>query len=273
MKYIAKVNDINANQIIDSYLAFAEQQPWYSASELYRGFWGSRGKHKLINSVLLPEQNNQCCYCQKHISGHTNSTIEHIIRQNSDRSVMARYFKHKFLGLNSNNICYTEDYVGGTSAFGQYPHKVAYHNFAIACSMCNSARGHHEIDPPFLFPDIEQKVVYDSSTGEMMWLLDPEVIKIVPTERPTVEKVNLNSSLLKAIRSVWFYGKRHPHTDYSTPDTVKTEKQKQELVYEAFGEAMSNRDDFDMDNMNAYLGLLTPHFWNETLKYSYFGNI
>lgn len=273
MKYIHKVNQQTANPIIDRYLTFARRQTWYSADELYHGFWGGRGKHQLIDSILLPEQGHLCCYCQKHIIDHNDadSTIEHIIRQRiPNRAMMHRYFKPQFVGLNSANVCFTDDYVAGTSSPGQYPHKVAYHNFAIACRMCNSARGHSEVDPLFLYPNINNEVQYNRKTGELEWLTDPELIKDTPTERPTVVKVNLNSSLLRAIRTIWFYGKDHPQADYSTPNTVKNEEQKRELVYNAFGEALNNNNVFSMEDFEIYLSLLTPQMWDVTLKYAYF---
>lgn len=276
MKYIHKDNQQTANPIIDAYLSFAKSQPWYSADELYRGFWGKRGKHQLIDTVLLPEQAHLCCYCQKHIIDHNDadSTIEHVIRQSTpDRASMRRYFNPRFVGLNSANICFTDDYVAGVSTLGQYPHRVAYHNFAIACRMCNSARGHSEIDPLFLFPDIENEVQYDRRTGELEWLTDPESIKAVPLERPTVEKVNLNNSLLRAIRTIWFYGKDHPQPEYSTPDTITSESQKRELVYNAFGEALSHNPEIGIMDLESYLSLLTPQMWDVILKYDFFETI
>lgn len=276
MKYIQKVNQQIANPIIDGYLSFAKIQPWYSSAELYKGFWGRRGKHQLMDSVLLPEQQYLCCYCQRRIIDHNDadSTIEHVIRQSTpDRASMQRYFRPQFVGLNSANVCFTDDYITGASAPGQYPHKVAYHNFAIACRACNSARDHNEIDPLFLYPNIENEVYYDRKTGELTWQTDPEQVKKVPMERPTVEKVNLNNPLLRAIRTVWFYGKDHPQSKYSTPNTVTNEMQKRELVYNAFGEALDSNQEFSMEDFDIYLSLLTPQMWDITLKYAFFGTI
>lgn len=274
MKYVNKSNEAIANPIIDRYLAFAKRERWYSAVELYKGFRGGRGKHDLIDQILLPEQDNQCCYCRQKIQGHTEATIEHIIRQSIPNAVaMIRYFKPQYVGLNDQNICHTDDYVSGQNRPGQYPHKVAYHNFAIACPMCNMARGHQDIDPPFLYPTIDQEVDYNRQTGELTWLTDPESIKAIPTAPPTVEKVCLNKPLLKAIRAVWFYGVDHPTATYSTPDTITCEAEKQELVYLTFGNALSSDPFFTVEDMEAYLSLLKPHFWDMALKYAYFATI
>ncbi len=186
---------------------------------------------------------------------------------------MMRYFRLQYPGLNSRNICHTDDYINGISRQGQYPHKVAYHNFAMACPMCNNARENQDIDPLFLRPTIEKEVTYNRQTGEMTWLTDPESLKPIPTAPPNIEKVCLNSPLLKAIRAVWLYGKDHPTPTYSTPDTISNEREKQELVYLAFGNALSADPSFSMDDMNAFLSLLTTHFWEIALKYSYFATI
>lgn len=274
MKYIDKSNEQAANLIIDSYLSFARRQPWYCAKELYNGFRGGRGKHNLIDSVLLPEQHHLCCYCQKRISDHTDpdATIEHIIRQGiPDFASMLPYFKPEYTGLNAQNICHTDDYVHNGWSPKPYPHKVAYHNFAIACDKCNTARGHQEIDTPFLYPDIETKVEYDRSTGKAEWKNDP----FVPTlkEKFTLDKLGLNDPLLKAIRAVWLFGKDHPAEDYSTPDTVKTLGQRRELIFRAMGESFAHNRFFSIDDENSFLKLITDEFWNELLKYDYFATV
>lgn len=273
MKYINKNNEAHANPIMDDYLTIARAES-YDADHLYKQFGSFSRKNELIDNVLLPEQDNLCCYCMRSLPNHTYATIEHIIRQSiPDNASMSRYFKLHLRGLDIHNICHTDDYLAGKSLPGQYPHKVAYHNFAMACPMCNNNRGDKDIYPLFLYPNIQQEISYNRQTGELTWLTDPELIKPLPA-LPTVEKVGINSSLLKAIRSVWFFGKDHPTATYSTPDTVSNEVEKQELVYLAFGEALSFDPSFTMEDMNTFLSLLTPHIWqNFVLKYSYFATL
>ncbi len=273
MKYINKNNEVIANPIIDDYLSLARAES-YGADRLYRQFGSFPRKNDLVDNVLLPEQENYCCYCMRYLPNHSYATIEHIIRQGiPDNASMMRYFRLNWGGLNRHNICHTDDYLAGRSILGQYPHKVAYHNFAMACLKCNNNRGDKDIDPFFLYPNIQQEVYYNRQTGELTWLTDPELLKPVPT-LPTVEKVELNSSLLKAIRVIWFFGKDHPTPAYSTPDTVSNEDEKQELVYRAFGEALSSDPYLTMEDMKAFLSLLTSHVWNNfVLRYSYFGTV
>ncbi len=274
MKYVLKSNEIKANQIIDRYLKFARRQPWYSAKEIYRGFWGSRGKHELIDNVLLPEQHHLCCYCQKRLEDHLDMdvTIEHILRQGiSDLVSMLPYFKPEYLGLNVRNVCHTDDYVNNNIRPTPYPHKVAYHNFSIACQRCNTARGHQDIDTPFLYPNIEIDVVYDRSTGKVKWDTDPFVPQL--TEKYTLDKLELNKPLLKAIRTVWMVGKDHKVSGYSTPDTVRTLGQRRDLIFRAMGEAASHNRWFSLEDQDAYISLLTDELWGEVLKYDYFGQV
>lgn len=271
MKYIDKSNEADGNPIIDRYLRFARKQPWYCAKELYKGFWGSRGKHQLIDNVLLPEQSYLCCYCQKRISDHTdsNATVEHIIRQDvANVTVMRSYFKPQYIGLNAQNVCHTDDFVNNRMRPKPYPHRVAYHNFAIACQKCNAARGHQEIDIPFLYPSIEEEVIYDRATGKAKWINDPFVPSL--TEKYTLDKLELNAPILKAIRAIWIFGKDHPVENYSTPDTIRKLKHRKELIYRAMAESAAHNKWFSVDDMNAFISLITDGLWSELLKYDYF---
>lgn len=275
--YINKNNDKAANKKIDKYLSVARTETWFiakGAKELYSHFGSVAEKNELIDDVLLPEQQYRCCYCQRNLPNHSYGTIEHIIRQSiPDSAAMRKYFNSQFSGLNAENVCHTDDYVSGNFNKGQYPHKVAYHNFAMACPTCNSARDCQDIDPLFLYPDIDNTVIYNRNTGEVDWLTDPEILKDVPTERPTVEKVELNSPLLKAIRSVWLYGKDHPSANYSTPNTVHNEGERIELLYNAFGAALDADPNFNVQDMGGFIDLCTSELWNRLLQYDYFGTI
>lgn len=274
MEHIIKTSDAQANAIIDNYLAYAKTQWWYFPRRLYSEFRGFRGKHDLIDHVLLPEQDYKCCYCMKHLTDHNDPdvTIEHVIRQSSNVATINRYFLKNLPGLSSQHICHSIDYVNGTSLPGQYPHRVAYHNMVMSCESCNgmNGRGHEEIDPLFFVPNIHQEVIYDRSTGEMTWLTDPEATNPVSNELPTVEKIKLNRPHYKAIRSLWLFGKDHPTTGYSTPDTITTEADKEDLILRALEDSTSSDPMTDID---AYIDLLTPHFWSEVLKYGYFATI
>ncbi len=272
MKYIDKSHEAAANNIIDHYLGFARRQPWYCAKELYKGFRGNRGKHELIDNVLIPEQSHLCCYCQKRMGDHTDVTIEHIIRQGIANEVAMRpYFKPEYKGLNARNVCHTDDFIQNNRRPKPYPHKVAYHNFAIACQRCNTARGHQDIDIPFLYPNIETEVTYDRSTGKVKWNNDPFVPSL--TEKYTLDKLELNVPILKAIRAIWIFGKDHPAANYSTPDTIRTLKQRKELVYRTMTESAANNKWFSLDDLNAFISLLTDGLWRELLKYDYFATI
>lgn len=274
MKYVNKSNESLANPIIDHYLAFARRQPWYCSKKLYTGFWGNRGKHQLIDSVLLPEQSYTCCYCQKHLGSHCDGdvTIEHIIRQHiPDAASMTMYFKPQYIGLNARNVCHSDDFVQKNKHPKPYPHRVAYHNFAIACQRCNTARQHQDLDIPFLYPLIESEVTYNRSTGKAKWNNDPFIPSL--TEKYTLDKLELNVPLLKAIRAIWLYGKDHPVSSYSTPDTIANKSQRRDLIYRTMAESASHNPWFSLDDQDAFISLLTDGLWNELLKFDYFATI
>ena len=272
MEYIDKRNDAASNPKIDNYLSTAKSEPWYGAKELYSHFGSVPEKNDLIDNVLLPEQEHRCCYCMRRLPDHTYGTIEHIIRQSiPNAQAMSKYFRLCFTGLNASNICHTDDYVANRYSKGQYPHKVAYHNFVMACPTCNNARGQNDIEPLFLYAAIRNQVHYDRCSGEMDWPNDPENLKAIPTERPTIEKVELNKPLLKAIRSVWFYAKNHPENPV-TPTACRNSAEKAELIYNAFGDALLNPE-FTIEDLNGFLMLMKDEFWKRLLMYDYFGSI
>lgn len=264
MEPIKKTQAAAANQIIDKYLNTVAVPTPYRPRILYRNFNNKWGRNTLINNILLPEQAHRCCYCMKDLSNPRDVTIEHIIPESVTIVGMVHYLSGRFTGLSSANICHTSEFVSGSKARPQYPHEMSYHNYAMACSKCNNERrGSKEIDPPFLVPTIRQEVRYNRNTGKTVWINDNLL-------DPTFEKLELNDSQLKAMRAVWLYGKDHPVSAYSTPDTITNDRDKADLVYRTFGAALMADSRTDID---AYLSLLTPHFWSELLRYSYFATI
>lgn len=270
MEKIIKCSDAAANAIIDPYLSWARSMWWYGEDcgrVLYeklrlRDATGYNNRHKLIDEILLPEQDFHCCYCMRSIVDHTDdASIEHIIPQHtSTQDQMDVYFSHG--GLNNNNVCLTPNYVRRNSVGAPYPHHVAYHNFAVACQKCNSSRGHNEIEPIFLFDNIENEVTYNQQTGEVEWIFDPAYVSVTPT-LPTLEKLDLNRPLLKAIRAVWFYAKSQgldPHI-----------ANREDLIYGAIGESLTIQPTMRDDEFNAFLSLNVEEIWKILLKYQYFG--
>lgn len=264
MEPIRKTNADAANQIIDPYLDAVPVPAPYKPRALYQGFSSSFGRNTLIDNILLPEQRYHCCYCMRDMHNHLDGTIEHIIPESADIATTNRYLSAGIEGLDSNNICHTSEFMSGVKFRPQYPHEVSYHNFAMACLKCNNERRRDkQFTPPFLVPTIKNEVRYNRFTGKTVWMNDDLL-------DPTIEKLELNEPLLKAIRAVWIFGKDHPTASYSTPDTVTNDADKADLIYRTFGSALSADSKTDLD---IYLSLLTPHFWKELLRYGYFATI
>ena len=272
METILKNNDAAANALIDPYLTWAKGQWWYGencGSVLYnklrfRDANGDNNRIRLIEEVLLPEQEHRCCYCMRHIADRMDdASIEHIVPQHTTTNAeMNHYFTARSGTLNSDNVCLTPDYVRRGNVGAPYPHHVAYHNFSVACRDCNSSRGNYVIEPIFLFAGIRGEVVYNDRTGEAEWALDPAYVNPVP-ELPTLEKVGVNRPLLKAIRAVWFYAKRNG----LNPTTAGRE----DLIFGAVGDSLDAEPGMRDDDFDAYLSLNTDEMWDKLLKYDYFG--
>lgn len=225
MLSIQKVQDAQANAIIDPYLEYARGQSWFhlvgcqGEADLYRHhFTNHAGKGRLIASVLLPEQAGRCCYCMKRLDDQCDVTIEHAIPRSTPLGTLfTNYFRWGYSGLNATHVCHTLDYKAGTALSGSYPHQVAYHNFLVACKQCNNQRRDTEIGFPNLLPLAEQHLVYHRITGKLIWMNDPKLFDGAPEAAYMVNVLDLNRPTLKAIRALWFYGKDHPTLHYSTP--------------------------------------------------------
>ena len=272
METIVKNHAAEANALLDPYLRWAQGQWWYGVNcgaNLYkklrsRNATGDNHKQRLIDEVLLPEQDHRCCYCMRNIVNRMDeATIEHIVPQHTNTIVeMNHYFSARSGGLNNSSVCLTSDYVIRGTVGAPYPHHVAYHNFAVACRECNNCRGHYEIEPIFLFTGIKREVSYNVFTGETEWALDPAYANPSP-ELPTLEKVGANRPLLKAIRAVWYYSKRN--------GLLPTTTDRNDLIYGAIGDSLGEKPEMSDDDFEAFLDLNTDEMWNKLLKYDYFG--
>lgn len=271
MEYIDKANEVAANVIVDDYLQWAQSRG-KTVVNLYADmgrhkYNGVNCKHQLIDTVLLPEQSNRCCYCMRHLQDHSQVTIEHVIPQSvTDVADMQPYYDGRAPYMTSANICETSAYIangynGGTA----YPHKVAYHNFAAACAECNNARGNEQIEPLFFFEGIDGEVEYDEVTGQMDWVNDPVNANPLALELPTIEKVGLNSRRLRFTRAILFYLKRNG----LTLATISRD-QREEVVYNVLGDILNENVAFSEDDLSVLSDMTTDLYWNQISGYDYF---
>ncbi len=287
MKFVDKNHEAEANAIITPYLHYALNQPWYgndlkfgreSLYERMRGYPPNspneaKCRSVLLDRVLLPEQNNRCCYCMRRIDDHSDdASIEHIIPKSVDTyRGMMHYFNQHLPNLNSRKICLTDTFVASRVAIdanSPFPHLVAYHNFAAACRKCNSSRGHEEIEVLFLHPNIHNEIEYNNHTGEAFWALDPVYSPTArPEDIPTLETLKLNRPLYKAIRATWFQAKR----EGINPTTLTTEQDKSDLIYKSAGAAIDNDPKFDDKDFRGFMDLTKAANWSIFLKFDYFG--
>ncbi len=268
MEHIDKKSEHEANDIIDAYLNLV-CLPGISERTIYDDFTANDGKHKLIDNVLLPEQEYRCCYCMMKMGNCREASIEHVIPQSiRNKGDFLQYFNTRAKNyLNYENVCLTSDFIKGRFVFPPYPHVMSYYNFSIACTDCNNHRGSQYIEPLFFYPDIKNEIQYNEKTGEMNWSADPVLNNGSSVDLPTIEKVELNTPLLKAIRCVWFYAKSHK-IDLGK---LKQVDERYEILYQVAGEAIVADCHFNDETLKAYLNLQTDKYWNKLLKYDYFG--
>lgn len=272
MEFIDKTRDADANATIAPFLRQAIGQPTCNANSIYdewRRFNNGHEKNRMIDDVLLVEQMHRCCYCMKRIENHLDkdATIEHVIPQSvQTQEGLDKYFKLRYDGLNEDNICLTEDYLNGHATKpSAYPHRLAYHNFAIACEKCNSLRGNKYVEPLFLKNNIAEEIRYNDA-GEMRWMNDPVYTDSNAFDLPLVEKIDLNRPLLKAVRAIWFYAKK-------SNISLKTLSpgDRDEIIYNALGTAFDANPNMSAREFGVFVDLLKNEFWNVLLKYDFFG--
>ena len=93
-------------------------------------------------------------------------------------------------------------------------------------------------------------------------MFDPAYVSVTPT-LPTLEKLDLNRPILKAIRAVWFYAKSQGLNPYIA--------NREDLIYGAIGESLTIQPSMSDDEFNAFLSLNVEEMWKILLKYQYFG--
>jgi hypothetical protein len=171
------------------------------------------------NDEELPHGVGHCCYCMRTINASdTHSTLEHVIPNmtSSESSYKSYYSVPSELEKDEHVMVYKEIFDNRHKRIAPpFPHNVAYENLVASCDgclpkgstnhvCCNNPRGDNYI-PPFIFmQNVHQDFKYKSNSGNVIWKNNPDVDS---KERMRIVNrvLNLNCSILKVIRMIWFF--------------------------------------------------------------------
>lgn len=278
MKYINKtLYKDEGEQIVKEFLnCFIHRKGCYP-TKFYKAFCSEiddahghvKFRQRLIDNVLIREQNERCCYCMRKLSECKSKTVEHIMLNHSiDKSELDTY-RTRTTPL--DGLPHSDDYrSAGVGGNPPHPHSIAYQNLIMSCDgilfnesttsvCCNLKRNHTFLLPFVLYPDIEQTFVYHSD-GTAEWTDDPEP----PESAKNVIKVlNLNECLLRTIRRIWFFCNENGFDPNVTG--------KDEIINTMIGCLAS--PDFTEGESNMILNFKNDKYWKLFMQYDAFANI
>lgn len=168
-------------------------------------------RKRLVDEILMSEQNDRCCYCMRKLSSCNTITVEHVMPNHAiDKAELDLYRTRK---TELDGLPHPDDFKSqAVITYPPHPHSIAYQNLVLSCDgdffnensrpqCCNLKRKHTFLLPFIFYPNVNQTFVY-MSDGTAEWREDPE-----PMESPknAVRILGLNKSLLKMIRRIWFF--------------------------------------------------------------------
>lgn len=226
-------------------------------------------KQRLVNEVLLPDQNGLCCYCLRKLSECRKMTVEHIMPNHAaDKKELDEYRKRPTAldGLpHANNFRAMADV-----KYPPHPHSIAYQNLVLSCDgdllkenakpvCCNLKRGHRFVPPFVLYEDIEQTFQY-MADGTAEWTEDPEPPE---SKENAVRILGLNTSLLKMIRRIWFF------CNDNGIDVLSTDK---DVIVNTMIGYIANPDTMERE-IHSLLNFKKDKYWKLLLEYDAFADI
>ncbi len=181
------------------------------SSEIDDNHGHAKFRQRLVDEVLLPEQDGLCCYCLRRLEGCRTMTVEHIMPNHANDK--AELDKYRIRPTVLDSLPHTNDFkVQIPNTTPPHPHSVAYQNLVVSCDgdlfnektkpvCCNLKRKHVFIHPFILYSNINNSLIY-TLNGTAEWIDDPEPPE---SKKNTLRILGLNISVLKMIRRICFF--------------------------------------------------------------------
>ncbi len=278
MKYIDKFQrEKQGEQIITEFLDCFHNRMGTYPSDMYNAFNTeiddvhnhTRFRQRLVDEVLMLEQNGLCCYCMRKLSVCGKVTIEHIIPNHAtDKEELDKYRKR---ATALDGLLHPDEFKSQIPiVYPPHPHPIAYQNLILSCdgdlfkenskpACCNLKRMHAFLPPFVLYTNIMQKFTY-TVDGWAEWTEDP---KPPESKENAINILGLNKSVLRMVRRIWFFcndNNLNPHRD-----------KKDVVVNTMMGYLAS--PDMTEGEANMLLNFKKDKYWNLLLEYEAFTTI
>lgn len=220
MKYIDKsLRKQQGEQIVTEFLDCFHNRMGAYPNDMYKAFSSEiddahnhvKFRQRLVDDVLMPEQNGHCCYCMRNLLGCSKVTIEHIMPNHAaDKAELDEY---RTRATELDGLPHSDDFKSLVPIeYPPHPHSIAYQNLVLSCDgdlfkentkpvCCNLKRKHAFLPPFALYPNIMQKFVY-TVDGMAEWTEDPEPPE---SKKNAMRILGLNNFVLRMIRRIWFF--------------------------------------------------------------------
>ena len=274
MKYIDKrIKKEEGEAIISEFLdCFYKRKGTYPA-DMYKAFGseiddnhcGTKFSKRLIDEVLMPEQDGRCCYCMRRFSADGPVTIEHLMPNHADDKAELELYRTRPTEL--DGLPHTKDFKAmNPIVYPPHPHSIAYQNMVLSCNgdffhvkskpVCCNLKRRHSFVPPFVLHDniADTFVYYVDGTAE--WTEDPNP---VDSCNNAVKILGLNNTVLKMIRRIWFF---------CTDNHIEPQSVGKDMVIKQISFYMSTGNE-----LNMLLNFKNESYWSLFLEYDAFANI
>lgn len=279
MKFIDKtLKKEEGEQIVTEFLDCFHKRTGAYPSDMFNAFSTeiddahehARFRKRLVESVLMPEQNGLCCYCMRKLSECQKVTIEHIMPNHAkDKEELDEYRTRK---TELDGLPHPDEFRLQTPiAYPPHPHPIAYQNLILSCDgdlfkeknarpvCCNLKREHRFLPPFVLYNDIMHRFNY-TVDGMAEWLDDPEP----PESRKNAMRIlGLNNYLLRMVRRIWFFC-----IDYNLNPRVD---RKDDIINTMLGYLASQN--ITEQETNMLLNFKKDKYWKLLLEYDAFATI
>lgn len=279
MKFIDKsLKKCQGEQIVTEFLNCFHDRTGTYPGDMFKAFCTEiddnhqhvRFRKRLVDEVLIPEQNGLCCYCMRKLSECSKVTIEHIMPNHAtDKAELDKYRTKK---TPLDGLPHSDDFKSQSPiVYPPHPHSIAYQNLILSCdgdlfkenntraSCCNLKREHAFLPPFVLYSNIADTFIY-TADGLAEWTEDPEPPE---SKKNAVKILGLNNSVLRMVRRIWFFcndNNLYPHTD-----------NKEVVINTMMGYLAS--PEIPEAVINMLLNFKRDKYWNLLLEYDAFATI
>lgn len=278
MKYIDKtLKKQQGEQIVTEFLDCFHNRTKAYPNDMYKAFCSEiddahnhvQFRQRLINEVLIQEQDGICCYCMRRLSECKKMTIEHVMPNHAvDKTELDKY---RTRATELDGLPHSEDFKSlSPITYPPHPHSIAYQNLLLSCDgnlfnesptpqCCNLKRKHTFLLPFVLYSNIIQTFIY-TEDGMAEWQEDPEP----PESRGNAMRIlGLNKSILKMVRRIWFF---------CTDNNLNPHKEEKDFVINTMMGYL-NLPSMNEEDINMLLNFKKDKYWKLLLEYDAFATI